>query len=93
MSNANALTGETRNIVADMGQVIAQTDVLVKQMNSAMRGINIDLQQVPELIGRMQLLLDSTDRTLQGIQRIYPISAAVDESGKERSIKVLPSNE
>ncbi|RMG54621.1 MAG: MCE family protein [Gammaproteobacteria bacterium] len=65
----------------------AQTRQLAGQMNEAMRVVNTELQQLPEIVSRMQLLLADTERTLQAIQRIWPLSDAVQPDSGELLIE------
>ncbi len=77
LANASAITDEGRTTTQELSALVVETKQLVNQMNTAMGTVNVELQQMPELVSRMKLLMDSTDRTLQGLQRIWPLSAAV----------------
>lgn len=93
VKNAAAITDEGRGMTRQLGALVVETRQLVGQMNLAMGSVNVELQQLPELISRMKLLMDSTDRTLQGIQRVWPLSSAVPPPKDETLIKAQPADE
>jgi len=77
MKNVNGLMVESRNLVG--------------QMNTAMASVNVELQQLPELMNRMQTLLDETNRTLDGMQNIWPLSSALPEQSSQTLIEAQPA--
>ncbi len=70
-------------LLEEVQGVSRQSRELTAQMNQAMRVVNTELQQLPEIVARMQLLLADTERTLQGIQRIWPLSDAIQPAPEE----------
>ena len=93
VKNAASITDEGRAMTKELGALVVETKQLVNQMNTAMGTVNVELQQLPELVSRMKLLMDSTDRTLQGMQRIWPLSSAVPEQQDDTLIKAQPAND
>ncbi|GAB4289167.1 MAG: MlaD family protein [Thiohalomonadaceae bacterium] len=93
LANASAITAEGRTTTKELSGLVVEAKELVNQMNTAMGTVNVELQQLPELVSRMKLLMDSTDRTLQGMQRIWPLSAAVPADGEETLIEARPRND
>ncbi|MEW6647699.1 MAG: MlaD family protein [Pseudomonadota bacterium] len=93
LANAGAITDEGRTTTKELSGLVVEAKDLVNQMNTAMGTVNVELQQLPELVSRMKLLMDSTDRTLQGMQRIWPLSAAVPADGEETLIEAQPRND
>ncbi|WP_127476085.1 MlaD family protein [Sulfurivermis fontis] len=93
LANAGAITAEGRTTTKALSGLVVEAKDLVNQMNTAMGTVNVELQQLPELVSRMKLLMDSTDRTLQGMQRIWPLSAAVPADGEETLIEAQPRND
>ncbi|KRT54223.1 ABC-type transporter Mla maintaining outer membrane lipid asymmetry, periplasmic component MlaD [endosymbiont of Ridgeia piscesae] len=85
-----ALSRETQNMTHQMDGLIADSRQLVGQMNSSMQTINMEIQQLPDLVTHLQLMLQSTDRTLEGLQRVWPVSSAIRPTEEEKMIDVHP---
>lgn len=83
VQGAGALTGELKGLTVEARQ-------LVNQMNSAMGSVNVELQQLPELVNRMQVLMDETNRTLEGMQNVWPLSATLPDGGTQTMIEAQP---
>jgi ABC-type transporter Mla subunit MlaD len=93
LANAGAITDEGRTTTRELSGLVVEAKGLVNQMNTAMGTVNVELQQMPELVSRMKLLMDSTDRTLQGMQRIWPLSSAVPTARDDTLIEAQPGND
>ena len=93
LAEMEPVTKNAAAITKELGGLVAESKQLVNQMNTAMGTVNVELQQLPELVSRMKLLMDSTDRTLQGMQRIWPLSSAVPEQKDDTLIKAQPAND
>jgi len=93
LADAGAITAEGRNTTRELSALAAEAKHLVNQMNTAMGTVNVEMQQLPELISRMKLLMDSTDRTLQGMQRIWPLSSAVPAAHDDTLLEAQPRND
>lgn len=93
LADAGAITAEGRNTTRELTALAAEAKDLVNQMNTAMGTVNVELQQLPELVSRMKLLMDSTDRTLQGMQRIWPLSSAVPAARDDTLIEAQPRHD
>lgn len=93
LANAGAITAEGRTTTKELSALVVEAKGLVNQMNTAMGTVNVELQQLPELVSRMKLLMDSTDRTLQGMQRIWPLSSAVPAARDDTLIEAQPRND
>lgn len=93
MKHAAVITEEGQGLTRELAGLAAESKLLVNQMNTAMGTVNVELQQLPELVSRMKLLMEATDRTLQGMQRIWPLSSAVPEGQTDMVIKAQPAND
>ena len=91
--NAGEITESSRATAAELPALIADVREMVGQMNSAMATINVELQEVPDLVTRMKALMEEADRTVEGLQRIWPISQAVEVPSNEQVIGPQPINE
>lgn len=63
---------------------------ITQEVQTGLYTVNDELKQLPILINRMQLLMESTDQTLQGLQRVWPLSSAVKEEPKKTLIDGAP---
>jgi len=93
LTEMTTLAGDTRQLVQRLTGLAESSTRLVEQMHGTVETVNVEMQQIPELMGRMQRLMDSTDRTLEGIQRIWPLSRAVQQPDTRRLIEVQPGHE
>jgi phospholipid/cholesterol/gamma-HCH transport system substrate-binding protein len=93
LANADAISDEGRTTTRELSALVVEAKLLVNQMNTAMGTVNVELQQLPELVSRMKLLMESTDRTLQGMQRIWPLSSAVPTARDATVIEAQPGND
>lgn len=93
IGNMTELSSETREHTRALGGLIVDTRQLITEMTGAVHTVNTELQQMPELVNRMQLLLESTDRTLEGVQRLWPLSSAIRPGTEEMVIKERPVSE
>jgi ABC-type transporter Mla subunit MlaD len=86
IAEADAMTPELHGLVSESKQ-------LVGQLNTTAGTVNMELEQLPDLITRMKLLLESTDRTLEGVQRMWPVSSAIRQPQPQELIETRPVNE
>ena len=93
IGNMTELGDEAKQRTRALGALIEDTRKLVTEMTGAVHTVNTELQQMPELVNRMQLLLESTDRTLEGVQRLWPLSSAIKPGTEEMVIKEQPVSE
>lgn len=93
MDSAHSLSGEGTQLAGELTTLVKEGRQTVNQMNVALGTVNVELQQLPELVSRMKMLMEATDRTLQGLQRIWPLSSAVPPSGDGTLIEVAPTHE
>lgn len=79
-------TGElSENISATLKgfpELIYELKSTVIQVNAMLSTMDTEIQQLPDLVARMRLLLDESDRTLRAAQRLWPLSSAIQQSGK-----------
>jgi phospholipid/cholesterol/gamma-HCH transport system substrate-binding protein len=76
---------------SELKELAGEARQLVKQMNTAMGSVNVELQQLPELVNRMQILLDETNRTIEGMQNIWPISTSLPKESDQTVIEAQPA--
>jgi len=84
VQGADGLGREVKTLAQDANR-------LVNQMNTAMGSVNVEMQQLPELLNRMQILLDETNRTVEGMQNIWPLTTAMPKESKQTLIEAQPA--
>lgn len=93
VKNFDAVSDDGKQVAKELQQLLVDSRRLVGEMNQAVHSVNIELQQLPEIVSRMQLLLESTDRTLDGVQRVWPISSAIRPVEGGSLLEVRPFDE
>lgn len=93
MDNTKVVTDEARVLSKELPQLTEETQRLVAQMNIALSTVNVELQQFPDLITRMKLLMEESERVLSGAQRIWPLSSAVEVPTESTVVPIGAANE
>ena len=95
--NIETLTADSRDVVRSTQlllerstHLIEQSAKLVERMDNTIRTVDDDLQELPELIERMQTAVDAANRTLEGTHRIWPLSKAVPQAEGDPVIQARP---
>lgn len=82
---------EMEPFVRNSNLLAVESRALVGQMSATMGAVNVELQQLPEMVNRMQTLLDETNRTLEGMQNIWPLSSTLPEGATATLIEAQPA--
>ncbi len=91
LAKADQRMAELEPLVKNADGLVAESRDLVGQMDTTMGAVNVELQQLPELVNRMQTLLDETNRTLEGMQTIWPLSSSLPEGANQTLIEAQPA--
>lgn len=70
--------------------LLKNSDELVSDFKPTSKVISNEAKALPEMVNKMQLLLDSTNRTLQNAQQVWPLSSVIPETNKTTQIKGQP---
>lgn len=73
--------------------LVADLSRLSAGMNSAMETVNVQLQTLPDLVSRMQGLMQEADRTVYGVQQVWPLSEALGTDTQPHLIAPQPGYE
>lgn len=76
----------TEQLRAALPTLLQDTATLLEQLNTAAGSANVELQALPELMVRVRALLTSVDRILEGTERIWPLSKAIDKDTEPRLV-------
>jgi phospholipid/cholesterol/gamma-HCH transport system substrate-binding protein len=93
IGSMTALSSEAKQHTEALGDLVDDSRQLITEMTGAVHTVNTEVQQMPELVNRMQLLLESTDHTLEGVQRLWPLSSAIRPGTQEMLIEERPVSE
>ena len=89
IQNVQEVSGSTKEVMQDMPELVADIKTLVGQLNVAMSIFNVELQRFPDLVTRMKVLIDETNRTVEGLQRVWPLASALGTT--EENVLVAPA--
>lgn len=92
IQNMTAISSNTRRAAENLPQLVEESKQLVLQMNAAMATLNVEMQRFPELMTRMRMLMEQTDRTLEGLTQTWPFSGSQPQT-EGRLIEVQTFNE
>lgn len=92
LDNVDTITRETGTASADFPQLVHGTRDMVDNINTTLTSLNLEVKQLPDLITRMNVLMEQTDRLLEGIANSWIFSS---EEARERQklIGVQPQHE
>lgn len=90
IENADYTVRDARSVAGELPALIQDLRKLSAQMNATMGTINMEVQELPELISRMRNLMEEADRTVEGLQHVWPISEAVEQPAPAPLIEAQP---
>lgn len=92
LDNVDTITRETGEASRDFPALVHETKTMVGNINTTLTSLNVEVKQIPDLITRMNVLMEQTDRLLEGISNSWLFST---EEGREREklIGVQPQHE
>lgn len=93
LSGARGVTGESKEFARRLNELAVQTRGVVTQVDNLLVSLDTELQQFPDLVRRLRLLVESADRTLEGVQRVWPLSSAVPPPNSNLTIEAAPVHE
>ncbi len=76
IADAGAIGHTTREATRHLPDVIQEVRTAAVQVNVVLATLNTEMQQLPDLVTRMKLLLDQANTILNSAQRIWPLSTA-----------------
>lgn len=75
-ANLKQLTEQTKGIIEQSRGVLEQTRVLLMSLQE-------QVDDIPELTGKVKPLLDEADKTLKASQKIWPLSSSMPKDNKQ----------
>jgi ABC-type transporter Mla subunit MlaD len=92
LANIERISGNTGEASTEFPQIAAEFRVLLANANTTLTGVNLEMRELPELISRMKVLMERTDRLLEGISSSWLFSSE-ESRQRARLIGVQPANE
>ncbi len=93
IANATELSESTKEAARSLPGLVSGLEQTVSQVNVTLSTLNTELQQFPDLVTRLKLLLDKATTTLDSLRRVWPLSSAVESSGGRSLIEAQPLND
>jgi len=87
------MTADASSATNEIPELIRESIELVAQLNVAVSTVNFELQQFPDLVVKTRVLMEEAQNTLDSLQRIWPLSAALDGVEDKILLEARPSNE
>ncbi len=90
LSETQSRVEEAEFLIKPATDLVNNANGMVKGLQSTTKIVNTEVQQLPEMINKMQLLLDSTNRSLQNAQQVWPLSNIIPAENKDTLIQDQP---
>ena len=92
LANLKNVSENTNEASVEFPVIASEFRELLANANTTLTGVNVEMRQLPELISRMKVLMERTDRLLEGISNSWMFS---NEEDRQRAtlIGVRPANE
>ncbi|MGM0593473.1 MAG: MlaD family protein [Pseudomonadota bacterium] len=81
LDNVDTIARQTGEASHGFPALVEESQTMVGKVNTTLTSVNLEAKQIPELITRMNVLMEQTDRLLDGIANSWLFS---DEADKER---------
>jgi len=88
LSKIDQRVNETQPMIENITALGSESRSMVAEVRRSVDKINQELKNLPEMVNDTQALIQSSDETVQSIQKIWPLSTV-----EQRSNKVLLINE
>lgn len=75
LQHLEQITVDTREASAHFPLLVDETTTMVRSVNTSLTSLNMEIKQLPELISRMNMLMEQTDRMLDGISNSWLFSS------------------
>lgn len=87
LGDSTILTQELQNAVPQLREDL---HLVLVNADKSLRLLNAELYRLPDMMLQLQQILETTGRTLEGLQQTWPVSGAFPKSSTDRLIKVYP---
>lgn len=87
------ITAKGSDVAEGVEQLLQETRRAVVQVNEALLGISDELTRLPETMGKARRLMETTNETLDGAQRVWPLSKSITPPGNATALPPVPIND
>ena len=85
----NSIARNTEQASRGLPELVGRLNGIAEQMNTTMSTLNVELQQFPDLFTRMNVLMERTERMLEGVQQSWIFSSG-EQGEPARLVPVDP---
>lgn len=78
---------ETKPLIENVNKLSVQSQKMVGDVHKSLLKVDKQLDQIPGLLNSGQSVLDSSEQTIKGVQKVWPLSSALKPPGKELLIE------
>lgn len=77
----------------ELPEIASRINELTRTLALTLEEVNSQLDDVPELMTRTQMLMEQADRTMNAVQNTWPISGSLPPEEEPQAIEVQPPND
>lgn len=92
LAHIETVSKQSSKASADLPAIASEFHELLANANTTLTGVNVEMKQLPELISRMKVLMERTDRLLEGVSNSW-IFSSEEERERTKLIGVQPGHE
>ena len=82
-----------RNVSEKLPGLVSEIELSIAQVNLMLAVLNNELQLLPDLVIRTRTLLEESTQTIEGMQRVWPLSSTIEKPDKHILLQAQPLNE
>ncbi len=86
IQNANTFTGKANVVMEHLPKLVEGLKKATRQVNELLETIKTEPNQTPDLLLKVKTMMDELDKTLKGVQRIWPLSRTIDSNEFESDL-------
>ena len=92
LENLHTVSEHSHEAAEYLPELMAETTLMVNNINTSLTSLNMEIKQLPDLITRMNMLMEQTDRLLEGVANSWLFSSS-DARQRRQLIGVQPPHE
>jgi phospholipid/cholesterol/gamma-HCH transport system substrate-binding protein len=78
---------ETQPLITNVNKLSLESEKMIIDVRQSVKRLDEDIKLLPSLIESTQAILDESEQTLRGIQKVWPLSATLKSENKELLIE------
>jgi phospholipid/cholesterol/gamma-HCH transport system substrate-binding protein len=93
LAGLSARINETKPILENVHKLTGQTDAIMQDVHKTLQQFDQQIGRFPLLLENTEVLLETSQQTLKGAQKIWPLSSVLKPPNKDMLIKSKPLDE